>query len=185
MTSNTLFNVEDKMKKAVDGLKQDLATIRTGRASPALIEHLKIDYAGSLMPLNQIAGISVPEARLIIIQPWDPGSIRNIEKAIISSDLGLNPSSDGKIIRIAIPPLSEERRQELVKAVRHRIEERRITVRNLRRDAMEELKGLEKDKEISQDERERAGHQVQQLTDTFIADIEQVGHDKEAELSQV
>ncbi|MEE8419777.1 MAG: ribosome recycling factor [Dehalococcoidales bacterium] len=185
MVSDTLFSVEEKMEKAVDGLKQDLATIRTGRASPALIEHLKVDYAGSPMPLNQIAGISVPEARLLVIQPWDPGSIKNIEKAIVSSDLGLNPSSDGKIIRIAIPPLSDERRQELIKAVHHRIEERRITVRNLRRDAMEELKGLEKDKEISQDERERAGHQVQQLTDTFIADIEQVGQGKETELSQV
>ncbi len=185
MASNILFNIEDKMKKTVAALKQDLATIRTGRASPALVEHLKVDYAGSPLPLNQVAGISVPEARLLIIQPWDPGSIRNIEKAIMSSDLGLNPSSDGKIIRIAIPPLSEERRQELVKAVRHRIEERRITVRNLRRDAMEELRGLEKDKEISQDERERAGHQVQQLTDIFTADIEQVGHDKETELSQV
>ncbi len=185
MASNTLLNAEDKMKKVVDGLKQDLATIRTGRASPALVEHLKVDYAGSPMALNQIAGISVPEARLLIIQPWDPGSIREIEKAIMSSDLGLNPSSDGKIIRIAIPPLSEERRQELVKAVRHRIEERRITVRNLRRDAMEDLKGLEKEKEISQDERERAGHQVQQLTDTSIATIEQVGHDKETELSNV
>ncbi len=185
MASNTLFNIEDKMRKVVDGVKQDLATIRTGRASPALIEHLKVDYAGSPLPLNQVAGISVPEARLLIIQPWDPGSIRSIEKAIMSSDLGLNPSSDGKIIRIAIPPLSEERREELVKAVHHRIEERRITVRNLRRDAMEELRGLEKDKEISQDERERAGHQVQQLTDTFIADIERVGHNKETELSQV
>jgi len=185
MLDDTLLNTEDKMQKVVLGAKQELATIRTGRASPTLVEHMKIDYAGSPMPLNQIAGISVPDARLLVIQPWDPNSIRDIEKAIQASDLGLNPSSDGKIIRIAIPPLSEERRKELVKAVHNRIEERRITVRNLRRDAMEELKGLEKDKEISMDERERAGHQVQQLTDKSIADIEKVGQDKETELGHV
>lgn len=166
-------------------MRQDMATISTGRASPGLIEHIKVDYAGTMMPLNQIAGISVPEARLMVIQPWDPGTIKNIEKAILSSDLGLNPGNDGKIIRVPVPPLSEERRNELIKVVHNRAEERRITVRNLRREAMDELKELEKEKELSQDERERASHQVQQLTDSFIAEIDKASQEKEAELRQV
>ena len=173
------------MKKAVDGLKQDLATIRTGRASPALIEHVKIEYAGATLPLNQIAGISVPEANMLLIQPWDRTAIRNIEKAIQVSDLGFNPMSDGQVIRIVIPPLSEERRQELIKVVKKRVEERRVTIRNLRRDANEELKELEKNKDISQDDQKRASSQLQQITDSFIADVEQAGKDKEEELMQV
>lgn len=185
MASQTLRTIEDKMKKVVDGLKQDLATIRTGRASPALIEHLKVEYAGAIMPLNQIASISVPEAKLLIVQPWDPGSIRGIEKAIQTSGLGLNPISDGKIIRINIPPLSEERRQELIKVVRTRVEERKVMVRNLRRDVMEEMKELEKNKEISQDEHKRALVQLQKITDGFIDETDKVGKAKEAELRQV
>ena len=185
MASQTLIIVEDKMQKAVEGLKKDLATIRTGRASPALVEHIKVEYAGATLPLNQIAGISVPEAKLLIIQPWDPGSIRGIEKAILTSDLGLNPTSDGKIIRISIPPLSEERRQELIKLVKHRVEERKIVVRNLRREVMEELKEAEKNKDMTQDEHKRALNQLQKITDSFIADAEQVGQVKEAELRQV
>jgi ribosome recycling factor len=137
------------------------------------------------MPLNQIAGISVPEARLLVIQPWDKSSIGNIQKAIMTSDLGLNPLSDGNVIRINIPPLSEERRQELIKVVRRRVEERRVVVRNLRREAMDELKELEKNKDISQDENKRALLQLQKLTDSFIADTDQTGRDKEAELMQV
>jgi ribosome recycling factor len=185
MASQPLRVIEDKMKKVVDGLKQDLATIRTGRASPALVEHLKVEYAGAVMPLNQIAGIPVPEAKLLIVQPWDPGSIRGIEKAIQTSGLGLNPISDGKIIRINIPPLSEERRQELIKIVHTRVEERRIMVRNLRRDVTEELKELEKNKVITQDEHKRALSQLQKITDSFIADTDKVGQAKEAELRQV
>jgi len=185
MASEPLRNIETKMQKTVEGLKQELATIRTGRAMPSLVEHIKVDYAGVPTPLNQVASISVPEARLLIIQPWDKGSIHSIEKAFLTSDLGLNPVSDGNVIRINIPPLSEERRQELIRVVRRRVEERRIAIRNLRREVMEELKGLEKNKDISQDEHKRALDQLQKLTDSFIADAEQVGRDKEAELMQV
>jgi ribosome recycling factor len=185
MSEETLLNIEQKMKKTVDGLKQDLATIRTGRASPALIEHVKVEYAGAILPLNQIAGISVPEANMLLIQPWDRTAIRNIEKAIQVSDLGLNPMSDGQVIRINIPPLSEERRQDLIKVVKKRVEERRVTIRNLRRDANEELKELEKNKDISQDDQKRASNQLQKITDSFIADVEQAGKDKEEELIQV
>ena len=185
MASQILKNIEDKMQNTVEGLRKDLATFRTGRASPSLIEHIKIEYAGATLPLNQIAGISVPEARLLIIQPWDPGSLRGIEKAIMASELGLNPISDGKILRIYVPPLSEERRQQLIKMVRTRVEERKVIVRNLRREVTEELKESEKDKEITQDEHKRALSQLQKITDKFIADTEQVGHDKETELREV
>ena len=185
MASETLRIIEDKMQKAVEGLKKDLSTIRTGRASPALIEHLKVEYAGAVLPLNQLASISVPEAKLLLIQPWDPGSIRGIERAIQASDLGLNPTSDGKIIRISLPPLSEERRQELVKLVRSRVEERKIVVRSLRREVTEELKASEKNKEMTQDEHKRALNQLQKITDAFIAETDKAGQEKEAELRQV
>ncbi|MFC2051511.1 ribosome recycling factor [Chloroflexota bacterium] len=185
MSSETLRNTEGKMRKTVDGLETELATIRTGHATPALIEHIKVEYAGVPTPLNQIAGISAPEARLIIVQPWDKESIRSIEKVIMTSDLGLNPVSDGNVIRINIPPLSEERRQELIKVVRRRVEERRVAIRNLRREAIDELKELEKNKDISQDEYKRALNQLQKLTDGFIAGAEQSGGNKETELLQV
>lgn len=185
MTSQPLKTIEEKMQKTIDGLKQDLATIRTGRASPALVEHIKVEYAGAILPLNQIAGISVPEAKLLVIQPWDTGSIRGIEKAIQTSDLGLNPVSDGKVIRISIPPLSEERRQELIKLVKHRVEERKIVVRNLRREVTETLKESEKNKEMTQDEHKRALTHLQKITDSFTAAADKAGQDKEAELRQV
>jgi len=185
MVSHTLWTIEEKMRISAEGLKRELATIRTGHATPTLIEHIKVEYAGIPTPLNQIAGISAPEARLLVVQPWDPGSIHNIEKAILKSTLGLNPTSDGRIIRVNIPPLTEERRQELIKMVRSRVEERKIAIRNLRREAMEELKGLEKNKDISQDELKRVLDQLQKLTDSFIADTEQIGRDKEAELMEV
>ena len=185
MSSPTLQNTDEKMQKSVDGFRKELATIRTGRAAPGFIEHVRVEYAGTPMPLNQLAGISAPEANLLLIQPWDKSSVQNIVKAIQTSDLGLNPVSDGNVIRISIPPLSEERRQELIKVVRKRVEERRIVIRNLRREAMEALKELEKDKEISQDEHKRASNQLQNLTDSFIADTEQIGRDKEAELTEV
>ena len=184
MVSRILWNIEEKMRISAEGLKRELATIRTGYATPTLIEHIKVEYSGVPTPLNQIAGISAPEARLLVVQPWDPGSIHNIEKAILKSNLGLNPTSDGRIIRVNIPPLTEERRQELIKVVRSRVEERKVAVRNLRREAMDELKGLEKNKDISQDELKRALDQLQKLTDSFIADTEQIGRDKEAELME-
>jgi ribosome recycling factor len=185
MASPILRNNEEKMRASADGLKRELATIRTGHATPALIEHIKVEYAGVPTPLNQLAGISAPEARLLVIQPWDRTTIPEIEKAILKSDLGLNPAISGNLIRLNIPPLSEERRRELTKVVRKRVEERKIVIRNLRRDAMSELKELEKNKDISQDENKRALDQLQKLTDRFIADIEQIGRDKEAELMEV
>ncbi len=185
MASRTLGNIEEKMGKSIEVMKRELAVIRTGHATPALIEHIKVEYAGVPTPLNQIAGVSAPGVRLLVIQPWDKGSIHSIEKAILKSDLGLNPASDGNVIRINIPPLTEERRQELTKTVRRRVEERRIAIRNLRREAMEELKGFEKNKAISQDEHKRALDQLQKLTDSFIANIEQIGRDKETELTEI
>lgn len=185
MASSSLQNTEAKMRASVEGLKRELATIRTGHATPALVEHLKVEYGGALIPLNQIAGISAPEARLLVIQPWDRASIPGIEKAILKSELGLNPAIAGNVIRLTLPPLSVERRQELTKVVRKRVEERKIMIRNLRRDAMTELKGLEKKKGISQDEHKRSLDQLQKITDKFIADIEQIARDKEAELMEV
>ncbi len=184
MVSDALRTIEEKMRASAGGLKKDLATLRTGRATPALIDHIKVDYAGVPTPLNQIASISVPEANLLVIQPWDKGGIRNIEKAILKSDLGLNPSTDGNVIRISIPPLSEERRQELIKVVRKRVEERKIAVRNLRHEVVSELRDMEKDKEITQDEHKRALEQLQKLTDIFIVEVERIGRDKEVELME-
>jgi ribosome recycling factor len=185
MVSETLQDIEGKMKSSVKVFREELATIRTGHAAPSLVEHIKVEYAGVPTPLNQLAGISAPEAGLLIIQPWDRSSISSIEKAILKSELGLNPSNDGNIIRIGIPPLSEERRQELIKIVHRRVEERRVAVRSLRHEAMNEFKRLEKGKEISQDEQRRAQDQLQKLTDRFISDIEQIGKDKEKELMEI
>ena len=173
------------MEKSIEVLKAELGSIRTGRAAPALVEHIKVEYAGVPTPLNQLAGIYAPEARLLVIQPWDRSSIREVEKAILKSDLGLTPTSDGTLVRINIPQLTEERRQEMIKAVKKRVEEGKIAIRNLRRDAMEDLKGLEKNKEMSQDELKRALDQLQKLTDSFIAETERVGQDKETELAEV
>ena len=184
--SSTILGVVDKKMKAVsEGLKQELATIRTGRASPTLVEHLKVDYAGVATPLNQLAGITVPEARMLVIQPWDPGSLHGIEQAILKSDLGLNPINDGRLIRLNLPLLSEERRQELTKVVHKRLEERRVAVRNLRRDALEEIKKAEKAKTISQDESRRAQDQLQKITDIHIAVAEKIAQEKEKELLSV
>lgn len=185
MIVDLLRNVEEKMHTAVSVLKKELASIRTGHATPALVEHIKVEYAGVPTPLNQIAGISAPVAKLLVIQPWDKSSLRDIEKAILKSDLGLNPTSDGNVIRINIPPLSEERRQELVKAVHNRVEKEKVVIRNLRREAMDELRSQEKDKDISQDDLKRALDQLQKITDVFITNAEQVGQDKEAELREV
>jgi len=185
MVSRILWNTEQKMRTSIEVLKKELAAIRTGHATPALIEHIKVEYAGVPTPLNQLASISAPGARLLVIQPWDKSSIRSIEKAILTSDLGLNPTSDGSAIRINIPPLSEERRQELIKVARGRTEKEKVVIRNLRREAMEELKGLEKNKDISQDELKRTLDQLQKLTDSFIAEADQAGQDKEAELTEV
>lgn len=184
MINETLYDIDTKMKKAVDILARELASLRTGRATPALVEHIKVDYHGIPTPLSQLASITIPEAKLILIQPWDRSSIHNIEKAILKSDLSLNPTSDGNVIRIPIPPLSEERRRELVKVVRKRAEEGRVALRNLRRDGLERLRELEKNKQISQDEYSRASEQLQKLTDAFIEKVNEISRDKEVEIME-
>ncbi len=185
MLDSTLRDIEGKMQTSVEALKRELTTIRTGHATPALIDHIKVDYAGVPTLLNQIASISAPEARLLVIQPWDRGSIQSIEKAILKSDLGLNPANNGSVIRLTVPPLTEERRQELTRIVRRKIEERRVVIRILRHEAMDDLKRLERNKDISQDEHKRALNQLQKLTDSFIANAEQMGRDKEVVLMEV
>ncbi|MFC1950250.1 ribosome recycling factor [Chloroflexota bacterium] len=185
MIDRILWGIERKMQASIEAMERELASIRTGHATPALINHIKVDYAGVPTLLNQIAGISAPEARLLVIQPWDRGSIQSIEKAILKSDLGLNPTTREGVIRLTIPPLTEERRQELIRVVRRKVEERRIAIRNLRREAVDELKGLEKNKEIPQDEYKRALDQLQKLTAGFIANAEQIGESKEVELMEV
>ena len=182
MISDVLATAEAKMTKAIEVLGRELASLRTGRASPGLVEHIRVDYYGTPTPLDQLAGISAPEVRMLIIQPWDKGVLPTIEKAILKSDLGLNPSSDGKVIRLVIPQLTEERRKELVKVVRKRVEEGRIAIRNIRREAMENLRKMEREKEISEDEEKRAESQLQDLTDKFIENVDQIGADKETEV---
>ena len=185
MIDDVLAAAETKMGRAIEALGRDLGAVRTGRASPALLEHVRIDYYGVPTPLNQMATISTPEARLLVVQPWDRAALASIEKGILKSDLGLNPTSDGNVIRLAIPPLSEERRREMVKMVGKRVEGGKIELRNLRRDAMSELKNLEKNKEISQDDQRRASTQLQKITDGFVEQTDKLGKDKEKELMEV
>ncbi len=185
MIDDVLSAAKSRMEKSIEALRRELAAIRTGRATPALVYHVKVDYHGVPTPLSQLAAISAPEARLLLIQPWDRTALGSIEKAILKSDLGINPASDGNVIRLRIPPLTEERRRELVKVVRRRTEEGRVALRNIRRDALEELRELERKKEISQDEQKRAQERLQQLTDSFMAEVEQAARDKEAELLEV
>ena len=182
MTDKLLSESESKMKKAVEALKRNLATIRTGRASPGLIEGLMVDYFGTSMPLNQLANISVPEARLLAIQPWDKQAISLVEKAILQANLGLNPSNDGTLIRIPIPPLTDERRQELLKMVQKRVEEGRVSIRNARRDSVDQARSLKKNKEISEDQERRAEERLQKLTDDYVRRINDAGAAKEKDL---
>jgi ribosome recycling factor len=184
MIDEVLSSAHAKMQKAIDALGRELASIRTGHATPALVEHIRVDYYGASTPLHQLAIISAPEARLLVIQPWDRNAIASIEKAILKSDLGVNPSSDGDVIRLAIPPLSEERRRDLVKMIGRRVEEGKVTVRNLRRETMEEIRDLEKKKEISHDELKRALGQLQKITDSFIIQAEQVEEDRAKEVME-
>ncbi len=185
MIDDELLDATDRMEKAVDALRRDLATIRTGRASPAIVEHLQVDYYGTPTPLNQLATISAPEARLIVIQPWDRGSIGTVEKAILKSDIGLNPSNDGTVIRLAIPQLTEERRRDIAKQVRKRVEDARVAVRNIRRDCHDHIRRLEHGHEISQDDLHRAETELQKLTDDQVKQIDKVGHEKEEEILAV
>jgi ribosome recycling factor len=174
-----------KMAKAVDSLVDDLRGIRTGRASPALIERIPVEYYGTMTPLNQVATISAPEPRLLTIRPWESSTIPAIEKAILKSDLGLTPTSDGKLVRLAIPRLSEERREELVKRVGRRIEEAKVAIRNIRREANDELKEFEDEKLISEDQHHRGRDQVQELTDEYVERIDEIGARKEEEIREV
>ena len=185
MIDDVMADAKGRMGKAVEALRKDLSTIRTGRAHPGLVEHLRVDYYGAPTPLNQLGTIGVPEPRLLTIQPWDQQSLAAIEKAILKSDLGLNPINDGNVIRLVIPQLTEERRKELAKVVRKKVEEGRVAVRNVRRDCHDELRRLQKEKEISEDAQYRAQDELQKLTDGFIHEIEQVGEEKEAELLAV
>jgi len=185
MIGDVLADAKDRMGKAVEALRKELVTIRTGRAHPGLIEHLRVDYYGAPTPLNQLATINVPEPRLLTIQPWDHQSLGAIEKAILKSDLGLNPSNDGNIIRLVIPQLTEERRKELAKVVRKKVEEGRVAVRNVRRERHDELRRLQREKDISEDAQYVAQEELQKLTDDFIKEIERVGEEKEAELLAV
>jgi ribosome recycling factor len=174
-----------KMTKALEHTRSEFATIRTGRAAPALVEKLRVDYYGSEVPLQQLAGIQVPEAKLMVITPYDKGALKAIEKAILNSDLSINPSNDGTVIRLSFPPLTEERRRELVKVAHHKAEEGRVSVRNLRRSARKDLESLEKDGDISSDELDRAEKDLERVTHEFVADIDRVLQHKEEELLAV
>jgi ribosome recycling factor len=185
MIDEVKADAEDRMKKAIDALHRELATIRTGRASPALVDRVEVDYYGAMTPLNQLAGVSVPEPRLLVIQPWDKGSIGAIERAIRTADLGINPSSDGELIRIAIPALTEERRRELVKVVRSRVEDSRVAIRNIRRDAISQIKELTQEKMISEDDERRAEQDVQELTNKYVGQAESIGKEKEEDVLEV
>jgi ribosome recycling factor len=178
-------DTQDKMHKAIDHLRSEMSNVRTGRASPALLEPLIVDYYGSPTPLRQLAGFSVPDAMLLVITPYDKGSLGAIEKAIMVSDLGINPTNDGNVIRLAFPPLTEERRKELVKVVRHKAEEGKVAVRNLRRSGRHELDALHKDSSLSTDDLERVENQLDKITQEQVSAIDQLLVQKERELLQV
>ncbi len=185
MIEEILEELRQRMDRSVEVLQEDLLGIRTGRASPALVEKLPVEYYGALTPLHQVAGIAVPEPRLLVIRPWDPAALPAIERAILKSDLGLTPINDGKLIRLHIPRLTEERRRELVKLVARRVEEARVAIRNLRRDALKDLQEFEKEKMISEDDFFHGKEEVQKLTDEFIARIDEIGRRKEEEVMEI
>lgn len=185
MVKDTLAQTETKMKKSVESLHHHLASVRTGRASPALLDQVQVEYYGSNMPISQLASVSVSEARMLTIQPWDQSAVKAIEKAIQNANLGINPTNDGRVIRLAIPPLTEQRRKDLTKQVRKEVEEAKIALRNLRRDGQNELKKLESDKQIGADELKRAQEKVQELTDRYTRELDTIGAAKEAEVMEV
>jgi ribosome recycling factor len=185
MVADIFSDAERRMSKAVEALRQDLATIRTGRANPALVERIQVEYYGAPTPINQLATISVPDARQLVIQPWDRKILTDIEKAIQRSDLGINPNNDGQVIRLVIPPMSEERRRDMVKMLHKKLDEHKVAVRNIRRDAHDKLRDREKKKEISEDELKRNTEKLQKLTDRYIEEMEKVGKAKELEILEV
>ena len=180
-----LSDTSTKMDRAIDAFKRDLTQLRTGRATTAMVENVEVDYYGNMTPLKQIASISIPDARAIMIQPWDVGSLREIEKSLMASEMGFNPSKDGAIITVPIPQLTQERRLEMVKLLKRKIEDGKVSIRNVRRDSLESLRKLEKGKSISQDDGRRAQELLQKTTDGFTKQIDETGSAKEAEILQV
>ena len=185
MTINIITDAEQRMKKSVDALKHELGAIRTGRAHTSLLEHIKVSYYGSEVPLNQVANITVHDARTLGISAWDKKAITSIEKAILNSDLGLNPVTAGELIRVPLPPLNEERRRELIKVVRAEGEKARVAIRNIRRDAIHDFKEMIKDKTIAQDEERRSEEKIQKMTDAHIASVDKILEAKEKEIMEV
>ena len=183
--NEVLADTDSRMSKSVDALRRELNTIRTGRASPVLVETLMVDYYGVPTPLNQLASISVPEPRVLMIQPWDKQAMKDVERSVLKSDLGLVPTNDGNVIRISIPTLTEERRRELVRLVGRRVEDGHVAVRNIRRDSLARFRGMEKSSELSQDESRRSQEQLQSLTDRFIDQMDSLRANKEAEVMEV
>ena len=185
MTADLFEDAERRMQKAVETLKQDINAIRAGRASAALVDRITVDYYGTPTPINQVASIAVPEARLLVIQPWDRKLLADISKAIQKSDLGINPTDDGQVIRLVIPPMSEERRRDLVKSLHKKLDEHKVAVRNVRRDVQDKLRDREKKKEVSEDELKRSVERLQKLTDRYIEEMDKVGKAKEMEILEV
>jgi ribosome recycling factor len=185
MTADLFDDAERRMKKAIEALKQDLGAIRAGKASAALVDRIQIEYYGTPTPLNQVATISAPEARLLLIQPWDRKVLADIEKAIQKSDLGINPNNDGLVIRLNVPPMNEERRRDLVKSLHKKLDEHKVAVRNIRRDIHDKLRDREKKKEVSEDELKRSADRLQKLTDRYIDEMDKVGKTKEQEILEV
>lgn len=178
-------DTEERMSKAVANLKKEFASIRTGKASPALLDRIVVDYYGTPTPLNQMAGVSAPEARMLLIQPWDKSALGNIEKAILKSDLGLTPTNDGSVIRLVIPQLTQDSRKELGKKVKKFGEDAKVAVRNIRRDSNDEIKKLEKAKEITEDDSKAAQDVIQKMTDKYVAEIDKAASNKEAEIMEI
>ena len=178
-------DTEERMVKTINALRSDFSTIRTGKANPSLLEKVVVDYYGTPTPISQLANISAPEARMLVVQPWDKSVVSAIEKAIMKSELGLNPSSDGTIIRLILPQLTQDTRKDLVKKVKKKAEDAKVSVRNIRRDGNEQLKSIEKSKEITEDESKKAQDDIQKLTDKYIAEVEKVLDNKEKEIMEV
>jgi len=178
-------HIEEKMNKTISVLQENFAEVRAGRANPAILNKIKVDYYGTPTPINQVAGISVPEARLIVIQPWDASLLKEIEKEILKAEIGINPNNDGKVIRLAFPELNEERRKELVKEIKKMAEESKVSIRSVRREGIDEAKKLQKDSQITEDELKSAEDKIQKLTDSKIAEIDKVLAEKEKEVMSV
>lgn len=178
-------NLKEKMEKAINSYNERLAEVRAGRANPAILNKIKIDYYGTPTPINQVAGVSVPEARLIVIQPWDASILKEIEKAILSADIGINPNNDGKVIRLAFPELNEERRKEIVKDIKKMAEEAKVVIRNIRRDGIDEAKSIQKNGKMTEDELKQAETEIQKMTDKSIEEIESILDKKEKEVMSV